>query len=320
VSAGGCAQGPSPAGSPAPVAVVAASSAEYEATIHRSPYGVAHIEAADVGGLGFGEGYAQAEDHLCSIADQVVRVRGERAKYFGRGPGGAHLANDLAVRALRVPERAAALLATHPAEVVAWLEGFAAGYNLYLGETGRDAVPGWCRGAEWVAPITAADLVAYQYHLALFTTNFAGAIAAAEPPAATHGRAGPAGGPTGGPAAATGDALQAGFLAIAGFPGPRYTASNGWALGRDLSAHGTAMLVANPHYPWTGSNRFWEKHLRIPGEVDVYGVNLVGVPGVLIGFTRGVAWTHTVSAGTPFTLYAVDLVPGHPTRYRHGDE
>jgi acyl-homoserine-lactone acylase len=277
----------------------------YEATIRRTTYGVAHIEAADLGSLGFGEGYAQAEDHLCSIADQVVRARGERARYFGRGAGDRHLVSDVAMRALRVAERAEEALEAQPAEVRNWLQGFAAGYNRYLAEAGRDAVPGWCRGQDWVVPITAADLAAYHRLLALTITNFAGPIAAARPPA---------------PVTEEAEASALFPLDPLEFPGPRWTASNGWALGRDLTASGRGMLLANPHYPWVGSNRFWEKHLRIPGDLEVYGANLLGVPGVLVGFTAGVAWTHTVSAGTRYTLYAVDLVPGHPTRYRFGGE
>ena len=73
----------------------------YEARIRRTSFGIPHIVAADLGSLGFGEGYAQAEDHLCTIADQVVRGRGERAKYFGRGDGDRHLLSDVAAKAMR---------------------------------------------------------------------------------------------------------------------------------------------------------------------------------------------------------------------------
>jgi acyl-homoserine-lactone acylase len=62
-----------------------AAQPRYQAHIRRTTYGIPHIEARDFGSLGFGEGYAQAEDHLCSVADQVIRARGERAKYFGAG-------------------------------------------------------------------------------------------------------------------------------------------------------------------------------------------------------------------------------------------
>ena len=53
-------------------------------------------------------------------------------------------------------------------------------------------------------------------------------------------------------------------------------ASNAWAIGAERSAGGRGMLLANPHWFWTGSGRFWEKHLTIPGELDVYGVNELG--------------------------------------------
>ncbi|HEY7775507.1 MAG TPA: penicillin acylase family protein, partial [Kineobactrum sp.] len=75
------------------------------------------------------------------------------------------------------------------------------------------------------------------------------------------------------------------------------------------------LLLGNPHYPWYGDSRFWEKHLTIPGTLDVYGVHLLGAPGVAIGFNRNVGWSHTVSDSQRVVFYALDLVPGDPTRY-----
>ena len=80
------------------------------------------------------------------------------------------------------------------------------------------------------------------------------------------------------------------------------------------------MLVGNPHFPWQGALRFYEAQLTVPGELDVYGVSLLGSPAINIGFTDGVAWSNTVSAGRRFTAYTLDLVPGDPTRYRYGDD
>ena len=85
----------------------------YKARIRRTSFGIPHIEAANLASLGFGEGYAQAEDHLCTIAEQVIEARGQRAQYFGRGPRDAYLNSDIVVRALRVRERAAELHAAH---------------------------------------------------------------------------------------------------------------------------------------------------------------------------------------------------------------
>ena len=49
------------------------------------------------------------------------------------------------------------------------------------------------------------------------------------------------------------------------------------------------------------------------------GVSLYTTSRVAIGFNQDVAWSHTVSTGTRSTLYALDLDPNDPTRYRYGD-
>ena len=71
--------------------------------------------------------------------------------------------------------------------------------------------------------------------------------------------------------------------------------SNAWALGDGRTEGTNSLLLANPHYPWYGIARFWEKHLTIPGVYDAYGVSLIGTPGVSLGFNAHVGWSHTVS-------------------------
>jgi len=281
----------------------------YEATISRTSYGIPHIVAADWGSLGFGEGYAFAEDHLCSLADQVVRVRSQRAEYFGAGPDNELMLSDLGLAALDLGGRAAEDLASHPEQVRSFFEGYAAGYNNYLNEVGSENVRGWCRGEPWVTEISALDVAAYARSLFMISARFAPAIAAAHPPRASD---------EGGPVGSTADGPVASIEGVPSATGEmpwRIGASNGWGIGAERSENGRGMLLANPHYPWVGSNRFWEKHLTIPGELDTYGVSLLGTPGVLIGFNENVAWTHTVSSGVRFTLYRLELVEGQPTTY-----
>ncbi len=93
-------------------------------------------------------------------------------------------------------------------------------------------------------------------------------------------------------------------------------ASNGWAIGKDrVAGNDGGVLLANPHFPWEGELRFSEFHLTVPGEADIYGAQLLGLPGIGIGFTEGVAWTHTVSAGKRMTGYNLTLDPASPTSY-----
>ncbi len=278
-----------------------AATAGYKARIRRTSFGIPHIEAANLASLGFGEGYAQGEDHLCTIAEQVIEARGQRAKYFGRGPGDAYLNSDIVVKALRVRERAAELHAAQSQEFQGWIAGFAAGYNKYLEQTGKDAVPGSCRGQDWVSAIDAVDVVSIERLRATEISGLPldGMIASAQPPMA--GALNMAS-----PSAESEDEEMAG--------------SNGWALGRASTENGRGMLLANPHYPWVGAQRFWEKHLTIRGDLDVYGVAVIGMPGIVIGFNRAVGWTHTISSGARATVYALELIPGAPTRYRYGGQ
>src|SRR5690606_28797049 len=68
---------------------------EFSAEIRRTAYGVPHIKAQDYAGLGYGVGYAAAEDNICEIAERMVTVNGERAKHFARGENDANLNSEL---------------------------------------------------------------------------------------------------------------------------------------------------------------------------------------------------------------------------------
>ncbi len=273
----------------------------YTAEIRRTTHGVAHIRGASIPDVVFGQGYACAADHLPTIADQVLKVRSERARFFGRGEGDRHLNSDLGYLALDVASWAERMAATQPPEVVAVVEAYGAGINRWLEEHGTAALPEWCRDAEWVRPVSTLDLFGLFADAALMASgrNLAQFLGSARAPGATDD-------PTSTPT----DPLV---------PDDR-PGSNGWALGRAVTDNGRGIVVANPHFPWYGDGRFWECHLTVPGELDVYGVSLVGAPAVHIGFNRDVAWTHTFSAGHRFVVYQLDLVPGDPTSYRYGDE
>lgn len=287
---------------------ISGPTADYAVSIVRDDFGVAHITAADWGSLGFGQGYALAEDRACTVLDQMVKVRGERARYFGAGENDEHVNSDFAYRHLGLWEDAPTRWADQSVRVQDVIEGYAAGFNA---EVVANGVTGWCAGEEWVAPITTQDLYAYVSDILLLASsrNLIQEIGGAQPPApapddpvTTAPDSAPA---TTGATGLTGSALAAG----------RPGASNGWALGAERSTTGGGLLLANPHFPWEGELRFWENHLMIPGELNVYGVALSGLPGVQIGFNEAVAWTHTVSAGHRFTLYRYDLDPADPTVY-----
>ena len=52
-------------------------------TITRDSAGIPHIVARNFAALGYGEGYAFAQDNLCTFANDIVTLEGQRSKYFG---------------------------------------------------------------------------------------------------------------------------------------------------------------------------------------------------------------------------------------------
>ena len=73
--------------------------------------------------------------------------------------------------------------------------------------------------------------------------------------------------------------------------------------------NGAGMVLGNPHFPWDGAERLYQAQLTIPGKLDVSGGSLYGVPAVLIGQNRHLAWSHTVASAWRFTPFELTLVP-----------
>jgi acyl-homoserine-lactone acylase len=268
----------------------------YQADIRRSTHGIPHIRARDWAGLGYGYGYVYAEDNACLLAERLLTVRGERSRYFG--PGGGNFASDVYHRAVLDELGLEQLIAAQPRRVRALVQGVAAGFARALRDP-EAQVASICRGEEWLQAPSERDLFRHLWALTLMLGSepYAGAIARARPPQ-------------------SGDIKERANER----PRQRKPGSNGYALGAEVSANGRGLLLANPHLAWQGVQRFYPVHLTIPGALDVMGASLQGVPAVLIGFNRELAWTATVSTARRATLYQLQLVPGDPTAYRYHGE
>ena len=66
-----------------PASSALAAKSGYRAEIRRTSGGVPHVKARDYGSLGFGLGYAYAQDQLCEYASMIVTVSAQRSRYFG---------------------------------------------------------------------------------------------------------------------------------------------------------------------------------------------------------------------------------------------
>ncbi|MBH3339904.1 acylase [Pseudomonas mendocina] len=276
-----------------------------QADIRWTSHGIPHISARDERGLGYGIGYAYARDNACLLADEIVTVRGERARYFGaEGRSSAQLDNLTSDFFFTWLNDAASLQAfgdAQPAPVRQLLEGYVAGFNRFLRETDGQGVS--CQGEPWLHAIEVDDLLRLTRRLLVEggLGQFAEALMSAAPP---------------GQAALAADAAS---LAMASERRERMRfdkGSNAIAVGRQRSPDGKGMLLANPHFPWFGGLRFYQMHLTIPGQLDVMGGALPGLPLINIGFNRHLAWTHTVDTSSHFTLYRLQLDPQNPLHYR----
>ncbi len=59
--------------------------------------------------------------------------------------------------------------------------------------------------------------------------------------------------------------------------------SNAYAIAPSKSESGNAMLVINPHLPWSDFFLWFESHLNSPG-FSSYGISLVGMPSLTLAF------------------------------------
>ncbi|MFF3371875.1 penicillin acylase family protein [Streptomyces sp. NPDC002680] len=289
------------------------------AVIRYTEYGIPHIVAKNYANLGFGNGWAQAADQVCVLADGFTTLRGDRSRYFGPdattdlslSDAPDNLSSDLYFRGVRdsgTVERLLALPAPQgPSKAVKDLmNGWAAGYNAWLKQN-RVKDPA-CAGAAWVRPVTGLDVATRAYALAVLggQGGMVNEITTAQPPSAAT------------TAATTGSSLPDSAAAAKGARelfDISDMGSNAVAFNGGTTANGRGLLLGNPHYPWQGGRRFWQSQLTIPGELNVAGGSLLGSPTISIGYNANVAWSHTVSTGVPFSLHQLKLDPADPTTY-----
>ena len=112
-----------------------------------------------------------------------------------------------------------------------------------------------------------------------------------------------------------GDAAMVNFLYPRRTGGEIQPGSNAWVVSGARTASGKPILANDPHLQWTVPSAWHVVHLRA-GELDVTGAALPGVPAVIIGHNRRIAWGVTNLGFDVQDLYReqIDLRSG---RYRY---
>ena len=302
--------------------------------VERTAHGLVHVTAPDIALLGYGVGYAQAQDRGCETANALVTARGERSLWFGPEGGGVLgariMPNRIVDRFVRGHMDDVALeRAWHAVspEAQALADGVMRGYNRWVAEAMADGQaqvraaeaagtvaamaatppppggprgPTGCGAAPWLRPMSLVDLhrLVELQAVASGEAAWADAIAGAQPPL-SH----PLHEPAPMPPLGTGP----GAREVAGRPG-------GVAIAVGGASHG-ALLYADPAGPWTGPDRAWAVHLVIPGVLDAVGATHGPLPMLATGANATLAWSATRSPARRFTLHQLVLVPGDPTSY-----
>jgi acyl-homoserine-lactone acylase len=233
-------------------------------------WGVPHVYGRTVEDLGYGFGWSQAQAHGDAILRLYGLARGRGAEYWGD----RFAPSDRLARAMGIPDAGREGYEAQEGEFRRYLDAFAEGVNAYA-RAHPDSI---ADAVEAVLPVTGADLMAHG-HRVMFTFL---SITGGNPP----------------------------VVGTSGLPAGAAPGSNAWAIAPRRSASGNALLLANPHLPWTEDlMRFTEAHLVGPG-MDVSGATIIGLPVVAIGFNDRLGWSHTVNTIDALDVFTLRLAEG----------
>ncbi len=252
------------------------------ASIRRDSFGVPHIYGESEADVLFGFGYAQAEDHLERMMRNIYMLTGRMAEAFGEEfvEQDFELRRYVCVAAVR--ERYGRL----DKGVRRLVEAFAGGINLYIGER-REKLP------DWIQPVDAFDIVLAHHAENLCTWHLGSLNQRKKMPGDLP------------------EKLKE-FIKLEGY-------SNSWVVGPEKSESGKVILFAGPHIGFSSRQQLYEAHL-CGGGLDVAGATMFGVPFIVIGFNRNIAWGITISWSDTTDVFEEKLNPGNARQYLYEGE
>jgi penicillin amidase len=291
--------------------------------IVRDRWGVPHIFAGDEHDVAFGLGFAHAQDRLWQM-DFYRRVfSGTLAEVVGE-PG---IQVDRLMRRFGLRRAAGAQLRQIDAETMGGMEAYAAGVNAFMESVGgrlpleflllryrpqtwavADSVAfgkfmGWMLASGWVTQIVRSQLMAKLGPEALSELEppYPESGLLTVPPGTEYRR---------------GDAqLLQEFQELAKvlMPGG---GSNNWVVDGEKSVTGKPLLANDPHLTAQMPSIWYEAHL-CGGAIDAVGASIAGLPTIIIGHNRRIAWGITNSMTAQQDLYVEEVNPAKPEQYRY---
>jgi penicillin amidase len=305
-----------------------------EVRVVRDGDAVPHIEARSEDDALFALGFVHAQDRLWQLEFNRRIAQGRLAEILG--PAG--LETDRFLRTLGVARTATAVVANLDADTRAKLAAYAAGINAYLASRTQPLPPEFVlTRAPAPAPWQPEDSVAWAMMMAwdlsagamrneLARLRLSSKLSRADiddlrPPYPGEqplkvadyvdvyralGLRSPAVARAAGEITAQSEALA--------FGSGEGIGSNNWVVAGALSASGKPLLANDPHLGLTAPSVWYFAHLRAP-ELEVFGASLPGVPYVLLGRNRHVAWGFTNTGPDVLDLYIERVNPANGDEY-----
>src|SRR5439155_2133652 len=284
-------------------------------------WGVAHVYARGEHDASFAHGYVHARDRLWQMELNRRIAKGELAEILGPGA----LPADRFLRRLGFRRAAEAATAALDPEDAAILEAYCAGVDAYA--AGHPPPVEFTLLRLRPAPWRPEDGLAFGQFMAFTQTwNWeselirARLIARFGPERAAEMEAGGvAAGVAGGGGrdpVPVGAAAEA-FRPLAGLVGAG--GSNNWVVSPRRSASGRALLANDPHLAPQVPGVWHAIHLAAGAE-EVAGVGLPGIPGVIIGHNRWIAWGITSGITDTSDLFIERPHPSDAARFEFDGE
>ncbi len=210
--------------------------------------------------------YAFGWSQAQNDGDLILKLYGQARGRAAEYWGDEFLDSDKMARLVNLYQQGVDGYAELPDDFKTYMDAFTAGINDYVAQNPDKIEDKW----KAVLPVTPQDIIAHGIRVLRYTF-----------------------------------VANAAFGIANGWSQGQY-GSNAWAIGPSRSASGNAMLVANPHQPWSDLGLWIEAQLVSP-DVNLYGAALVGNPILGIAFNPYLGWTHTVNTHDGWDLYKLTL-------------
>ena len=295
-------------------------------TVYRDEYGVPHVFAQNEDDLWRAAGYVAAQDRLWQMDFTRRAVRGALSEIFGE----ATLAEDKFLRTWgfnRIAKRIAENLSPQSRRM---LEAYAEGVNAFI-EKNKSRLPLEFSILQYKPePWKIEDSIGF-IRLMAFNLNFAwffepalGKVADRYGlpmtmeifPAVLENTPAIVAETPKGIGARLDDFFQLALRTRAklGMP-PAVLGSNSWAVSGARTTSGKPLLANDPHLGLTLPAVWYEMHLVAGSELEVAGVTLPGLPGVVLGHNRDIAWGFTHGMIDDLDFYLEKINSTNPDEY-----